>query len=62
LVNFCKGTCEKIKFVSTGHGWYKDGAKFCRTCSEFLNFDGIHCPCCGNHLRHKSRPNKRRLY
>lgn len=34
---------------------YSKGAKRCSACRIFLDWEGMHCPCCGTKLRNKPR-------
>lgn len=36
-------------------GRYESGQKRCTSCEVYINWDGIHCPCCGHFLRTKPR-------
>ena len=53
----CDGfTCNRLERVSFGFGKkiYKDGVKYCKTCSRFLKINEYRCPCCKSNLRCKS--------
>ena len=48
----CKGTCSRYKAeIHYGDRHYELGHKRCSTCEIFINWDGIHCPCCNFTLR-----------
>lgn len=42
MKNACKGKCEK--YITSKRYW--NGAVRCRTCYEFLDWQGLWCPCC----------------
>jgi len=49
----CKDVCKKfraLKPIGT-IGRYASGQKRCQICDLFVNWEGIHCPCCGKKLR-----------
>ena len=60
---YCKGLCcredipVKAKF-SGNH--YRQGVKYCRTCSRWMRIDTIQCPCCKNMTSSKCRNNWRK--
>lgn len=52
----CKGICSRFEataIVTTGR--YANGQKRCRTCSVFIRWSGLRCPCCGHRLRTRPR-------
>lgn len=52
----CKGIHNKYKRTrKVGSSNYTDGVKRCNHCGLFLDWSGIHCPCCGFKLRVKPR-------
>ena len=53
-------TCLRLDKVSFGFGGkiYRDGVKYCSTCSIFIKTDGHRCPCCNSNLRCKSHTKK----
>jgi len=53
----CKGICHRYKAIKPNHPntRYGTGQKRCNRCELFLNWDGVHCPCCGISLRTKPR-------
>lgn len=52
----CKGTCIRYQIKSTSKNKHYDlGHKRCSTCEIFLDWDGIHCPCCNVILRTKPK-------
>lgn len=55
----CKGICERypvVRKLSKAHteNWYSKG-KYCKTCSEYVAFEGIKegnkCKCCNRQVR-----------
>ena len=59
--NVCKGICIKYKATGfKGHHRYEKGQKLCPTCSKFLTWEGIRCPCCSVKLRSTPRGNRAR--
>jgi predicted amidophosphoribosyltransferase len=58
----CKGKCCKgYELPRIGHQgrFHQDGHVLCRTCSRFMKYDGIFCPCCANRVSRKSKTYKR---
>jgi len=54
--NICKGRCEKYKPVwKFGKIIYDEGIVRCRTCYEFLKWEGLWCPCCNCRVSHRAR-------
>jgi hypothetical protein len=52
----CKGTCIRHKARKpSGLGRYASGQKRCQVCEEFIDWNGIWCPCCGYRLRTRPR-------
>lgn len=52
----CKGLCDRHKAKRPDSiGRYADGQRRCQTCSLFLNWSGVYCPCCGYKLRSSPR-------
>ena len=55
----CKGECEKYKAIRNKgkytQGRYSAGQKRCQSCSIYLWWDGLYCPCCNIRLRTKPR-------
>ena len=50
----CKGICERYHTKRNRTlGYYAVGAKHCRICQIFLNWNGKFCPCCQRALRTK---------
>ncbi|ABK76941.1 hypothetical protein CENSYa_0304 [Cenarchaeum symbiosum A] len=48
----CKGICLRYKAKKpVSGGRYENGQKRCQMCDIFINWDGIHCPCCGYRTR-----------
>jgi len=57
----CKGTCERYRALKPIDGKrYAIGQKRCTTCSIFVYWDGVFCPCCGLRLRYNPAPAKYR--
>ncbi len=55
----CKGLCIKYKALKPLQlSRYLVGQKRCNTCSIFLEWDGLFCPCCNVRLRTTSRYTK----
>ena len=56
----CKNACFRLDRVSFNFGGkiYRDGIKFCSTCSRFLRLDSFRCPCCKSNVRSKSHTKK----
>ncbi|WP_316504776.1 hypothetical protein [Nitrosopumilus sp.] len=55
----CKGICPRYKSKRRGKGLrYANGEKRCQKCDIFLDWKGIHCPCCGYKLR--TRPHNKK--
>jgi len=56
----CRGICVRHKARKTklAQSWYSiEGTKFCSRCSEWIKWEGYHCPCCGGRLRSRPRSN-----
>jgi hypothetical protein len=53
----CKGICTKYLFERKGKAKqvYDAGASRCSICEEFLKWEGLWCPCCGQLLRKAPR-------
>jgi len=52
----CKGTCDRyVAKKPTSGGRYENGQKRCQVCEEFINWEGLWCPCCHYKLRSKPR-------
>jgi len=52
----CKGKCEDYKFHRQYSAVvYADGGKRCTSCTIFIDWAGLFCPCCGHKLRLSSR-------
>jgi len=47
----CKNICKEYHTTKR----YKDGAKYCRECATFINYEGKYCPCCSTCVRSKPR-------
>ncbi len=48
----CKGVCDKYKATRPSGGKrYSIGQKRCTSCSIFIKWEGLWCPCCGCRLR-----------
>jgi len=48
----CKGWCRDFRISVGGRNKrYRDGAKFCKTCNDFLKCNSFVCLCCGTKLR-----------
>lgn len=52
----CNRTCSKyIATKPRTGGRYGAGQKRCQICEEYLQYEGLFCPCCGYRLRTKPR-------
>jgi hypothetical protein len=51
MKNVCKGICINYKSLKT----YVEGAVRCRSCYEFLDWDGNWCPCCKCRVSRRAR-------
>lgn len=52
----CNNQCQKYKAERPRSGSrYRNGQKRCQVCDIYLNWDGLHCPCCNYRLRSKPR-------
>ena len=51
----CKGVCVCKYDAPKGKRTYIGGGKRCTECALFVDWEGIHCPCCGTKLRVKIR-------
>ena len=52
----CKGICDRYKASKPQKGSrYAQGQKRCQTCSIYVTWEGIWCPCCTYRLRSKPR-------
>ena len=61
MTNLCKGICVRYKAVGyKGRHRCENGQKLCPTCTEFLTYLGIRCPCCSVKLRTTPRGNRAR--
>jgi len=48
----CKNRCVDFKTIKTVTGSpYLEGEKWCGVCCVFIEWEGIHCPCCTRKLR-----------
>jgi hypothetical protein len=57
----CKKICERYKAPGKCTGRkYGNGNKRCSRCEIMIVWEGVHCPCCGFHLRVGPRANKYR--
>lgn len=56
----CAGICSRYRASKPAGmaGRYATGQSRCQTCSMFINWDGLLCPCCGMRLRKKPRAKK----
>lgn len=56
----CKNICLYVENISFGFGRkiYRNGVKYCKVCSKFMNSDGYRCSCCKSNLRYKSHCKK----
>jgi hypothetical protein len=66
MATYCKGVCcrEEESAFKLGFGKanvYRNGVKYCRTCSRYMKLNSIQCPCCKNMTKSKSRRYKRKL-
>ena len=52
----CKGIC--LRYRSSNN--YGNGQKRCKICEQFVNWNGLMCPCCRHKLR--TRPRNPKLY
>ncbi|MGI9567677.1 MAG: hypothetical protein ACR2LL_11780 [Nitrosopumilus sp.] len=52
----CRGICHryKAKWIAREYR-YLSGQKRCNVCSIFIEWEGMHCPCCGMSLRTRPR-------
>lgn len=51
----CKGICTNYKAKKSGGLRYFVGQKYCTSCSIFIEWNDICCPCCKQKLRSKPR-------
>ena len=52
----CKGICIRYKATKPAKGGrYSNGQRRCQMCEEFLDWEGLWCPCCGYRLRSHPR-------
>jgi len=52
----CKGVCERLKAQKPLKvSRYLVGQKRCQTCSVYLEWEGVWCPCCSYRLRTRPR-------
>src|SRR3712207_592188 len=59
----CKNICVNLKTVKTVTGSpYLEGEKWCGVCCIFIEWEGIHCPCCTRKLRVNPRSKKSWCY
>jgi hypothetical protein len=59
----CKNICSNFKTVKTVTGSpYLEGEKWCGACCVFIEWEGIHCPCCTRKLRVNPRSKKSWCY
>ena len=60
----CKGVCNRIdtphRESFTEKRFYREGMKYCRTCSIFILYDGVWCPCCNQRVSSKSKASRYR--
>ena len=57
---YCNEYCKKLRATINSHegGRYEQGQKRCSQCEIFIEWKGLHCPCCGRLLRTKPRATK----
>lgn len=61
MAPMCKGICERYKATKPIDGRrYFSGQKRCKTCSVFIKWEGLWCPCCGYRLRMMPQHTKHR--
>src|SRR3712207_7957338 len=59
----CKNICVNFKAVKTVTGSpYLEGEKWCGACCIFIEWEGIHCPCCTRKLRVSPRSKRSWCY
>src|SRR5689334_18465409 len=52
----CKGICLQYLAQKLPHSpRYAMGQKRCQVCEQFINWDGLFCPCCNCKLRQNPR-------
>ena len=52
MTNGCNSVCEKYRATRPIGGLrYSSGQKRCTSCSIFIKWEGLFCPCCGYKLR-----------
>ena len=54
-MGICKGVCLSKYYAPKGKRTYLGGGKRCTECALFVDWEGIHCPCCGTKLRIRIR-------
>jgi len=60
-IGSCKNICKEYKNstpLSAGYYIASPANKRCSTCSIFIKWEGLWCPCCGYRLRGKPRAAK----
>ena len=58
MAHNCTSICsydERFKYFAGNSLSYKQGIKRCIICKKSVITDESFCPCCGNHLRMKTR-------
>ncbi len=61
MTHFCNEICKRHRATRPVDGKrYSMGQKCCKTCSVFMKYDGIYCPCCGYRLRTMPRHTENR--
>lgn len=52
MAHACNEICENYRATRPSDGKrYGSGQKHCRSCSVFITWEGVFCPCCGKKLR-----------
>ena len=58
----CKGICSRYIAKTPWNGKrYAEGISRCTTCSLYIKWTGMYCPCCGGRVRAKPRAARSKL-
>lgn len=59
MSKMCNWICDKYRASRQfGEGKYTNGQKRCNSCSIFVYWEGLWCPCCNKRLRLSPRSGK----
>jgi hypothetical protein len=56
----CNGVCARYKVTTVSYDLANNVKKCAKVCNCFIQWEGVHCPCCNFKLRTKARSSKYR--